>query len=59
MNMFNVIPVDENNYGIERWNEVKQQYDLIGRTYPTRELAEIALVGIKGLYNEENTEQED
>lgn len=56
MNAFNVIPVDQENYGIERWNEIKKQYELIGRTYPSRELAEIAMQGMIDMYNEENKE---
>lgn len=57
MNMFNVIPVDQEKYGIGRWNNVTKQYELIGRTYPTKELAEIAMQGMTNMYDEENKEQ--
>ena len=55
--MFKVIPVDQENYGIGRWNNVTKQYELIGRTYPTKELAEIAMQGMVDMYDEENKEQ--
>ena len=57
MNMFKVIPVDQEKYGIGRWNNVTKQYELIGRTYPTKELAEIAMQGMVDMYDEENKEQ--
>lgn len=57
MNSFNVIPVDQEKFRIERWNEIKKQYEPIGRTYPSRELAEIAMQGMIDMYDEENKEQ--
>ena len=57
MNTFSVIPVDLENYGIGRWNEIKKQYEPIGRTFPSKELAEIAMQGMIDMYNEENKEQ--
>ena len=55
--MFSVIPVDQERYGIGRWNKFTKQYELIGRTYPTKELAEIAMQNMIDMYNEENKEQ--
>ena len=52
-----VIPVDQEKYGIGRWNEVTGQYELIGRTYPSEKLAEIAKQGMEDMYNEESEEQ--
>lgn len=57
MNMFSVIPVDQERYGIGRWNKFTKEYELIGRTYPTKELAEIAMQNMIDMYNEENKEQ--
>ena len=57
MNSFNVIPVDQEKFRIERWNEIKKQYEPIGRTYPSRELAEIAMQGMIDMYDEEIKEQ--
>lgn len=57
MNKFKVIPIDQEKFGVGRWNEFTGQYDLIGRTYPTKELAEIALQGMIDLYNEGTKEQ--
>jgi hypothetical protein len=59
MEMFVIVPIDpyEEKYRIERWNEVKKQYEPIGRTYPSKELAEIAKQGMEDMYNEENQKQ--
>ncbi len=57
MKKFNVIPLDIELYGIGRWNEVTKQYELTGKTYPLKELAEKAMQNMEDLYNEENNEQ--
>ncbi len=56
MKKFTIIPVDLDKYGIGRWNKLTNQYDQIGRTYPTQELAEIALKKMEEIEDEGNIE---
>lgn len=57
MNKFIVIPLDQDKYGVGRWNEVTKKYEPIGDSYSSGELAEIAKQHMVAMYNEENQQQ--
>lgn len=58
MQEFNVIATDDGQYQVVRWNKLSQQYEPlnIAKTYPTKELAEMAARNSQEMYDEENKE---
>ncbi len=53
MQRFTVIPTDDGQFQVVRWNDVSQEFESQGRLFPTQELAEIVARNSQEAYDEE------